>query len=107
MRVDAVVHKEDLSTALQLAQDRLAHQLRRIRSNMGDDRQAFFGRRVEVGDVAHAGQRHVERARDRRGGERQHIHFGAQFLEMLLVRHTEALLFIDDHQAQVLELHIR
>ena len=64
------------------------------------------GRRVDLRDVAHAGQRHVQRARDRRGGQGQHIHLGAQLLEMLLVGHAEALLFVDDHQPQIFELHI-
>ena len=49
-------------------------------------------------------RRHVQRARDGRGGQRQHVHLAAQLLEPLLVRHAEALLLVDDQQAQVLEL---
>jgi len=50
------------------------------RVHMGDDRQAFFRRGVNGRNVAHPGESHVQRARDRRGGQGQHIHFGAQFL---------------------------
>ena len=53
----AVVDEEDLSAAFQLTQNGLTNQTRRIRSHMGDDRQAFFRRRIEVGDIPDAGQR--------------------------------------------------
>ena len=102
--VHAVVDKEDLSAALQFAQDRHSGELRRIRADVRDDRQTLFRRRVQVGDVADAGQRHVERARNWRGGESQHIHFGPEFLEMLLVGHAKALFLVDDDQPEVLEL---
>ena len=48
-----------------------------------------------------------KRARNWRGGQRQHIHFGAEFLEMLLVRHAETLFFVNHDQTQILEFHIR
>ncbi len=96
----------DLAVAVQLAQDRLAHQRLVELAHEGLDRQALLGRRVDGAQVAHAGQAHVQGARDRRGGERQHVHLGAQLLDALLVRHAEALLLVDDQQAQVLERHI-
>ena len=46
----------------------------------------------------------MQRARDGRRGEREHVHVGAKLLELLLVRDAEALLLIDDDEAQVLEL---
>ncbi len=55
--------------------------------------------------VAQAFQRHAQRARDRRGGQRQHVDLGAQRLHRLLVAHAEAVLLVDDQQAQALELH--
>ncbi len=108
-RVDglhAVVDKEDLPAALQFAQDGLAYQFGRIRPDVRHHRQAFFGRGVEGGNIAHARERHVERARDGRRGQGQHVHFGAQLLEVFLVRHAEALLFVNDDQPQILELDI-
>ena len=77
-RLDPVMHEEDLPAAFHLAQDRLLHQAWRIRADMRDDRQALFWRCVDGRDVAHPAQRHVQRARDRRGGQGQHIHLGAQ-----------------------------
>ena len=106
-RVHAVVDEEDLSAAFEFAQNGLPHKSRRIWSDMRHNRQAFFGRCIQIGDVAHTCQRHVKRARNWRGGQRQHIHFGAEFFEMLLVCHAETLFFIDHDQTQILELHIR
>ena len=103
----AVMHEEHLPAAFQLAQDSLAHQLGRIRPDVRDDRQALLRRRVDGGDIAHAGEGHVQRARDRCGRQRQHVDFGAQLFEVFLVGHAEALLLVDDHQAEVLELHVR
>ena len=103
----AVVDEVDLPAAVQLAQDHLAHQARRRRRvDVGLDRQALLGRRLDHAHVAHADQRHVQRARDRRGGHRQHVHLGAQLLEPLLVAHAEALLLVHDDQAEVLEAHV-
>ena len=57
-------------------------------------------------DVAQAQQRHVQRARDRRGRQRQHVDGLPQRLEPLLDLDAEPLLLVDDHQAQVVELHV-
>ena len=67
------------------------------------DRQAVFRRRLDHGHVAQAHQRHVQRARNRRRRHRQHVHFFLQLLQPLLVPHAEALLFVDDHQAEIRE----
>ena len=45
-----------------------------------------------------------KRARDRRRGQREHMHLGAQLLELFLVRDAEMLLLVDDDQAEILEL---
>ena len=65
------------------------------------DRQARSGRRRNQRQLAQAAQRHVERARYGRGGERQHVHFGAQGLQALLVAHAEAVFLVDDDQSQI------
>ena len=49
-------------------------------------------------------KRELQRARDRRRGQRQHVHLGAQLLELLLVGDAEMLLLVDDQQPEVLEL---
>ena len=104
--LDAVMHEVDLAAAIQLAQDRLAHQLIFVRQHIGLDRHAILGRRVDHAQVADAGQRHVQRARDRCGRQRQHIHVRAHLLDTLLVAHAEALLLIHHQQPQILEVNI-
>ena len=47
-----------------------------------------------------------QRARNRRRGQRQHVDLGAQRLQPLLLAHAEAVLLVDDHQAEALELHV-
>ena len=51
-------------------------------------------------------QRHRQRARYRCGGEREHVHFCAQCLETFLLLHAEAMLFVEDDQAEIVELHV-
>ena len=103
----AVVHEEHLTLAQQLAPDRLRHGARVVLADVGEDRLAIFGRRVHERQVADAGERHLERARDRRGGEREDVDVGAQLLDALLVLHAEPLLLVDDEQPEVLELRCR
>ena len=53
-----------------------------------------------------AGERQVQRPRDRRRREGQHVDLVAEPLEPLLGGHPEALLLVDDDQPQVLEPHV-
>ena len=59
--------------------------------------------RLNGGEVANPGEGEVQGARDRRGGEGHHIKFGADGLESLLRRNTEAVLLIHDQQAESAE----
>src|SRR5262249_61319164 len=52
-------------------------------------------------DRADAEQRAVQRARDRRRRQRQHVEIGTQLLEALLLAHAEPLLLVDDDQREV------
>src|SRR5574341_427475 len=105
-RFDTVMHKEDLPAALKLTQDGLTNKFRRIGPNVRDNRQALFGRGVEVRYIAHARQRHVKRAWNGSRRQREHIHFGAEFLEVFLMSDAESLLFINYDKSEILELHI-
>ena len=67
---------------------------------------AVLRRLLDGGHIADAGQGHVQRARDGRGREREHVDGAAHLLDVLLVRHAEALLLIDDEQAEILELDV-
>ncbi len=101
-----VVDEEDLTAAVELAQDGHANAAVIGFPDVRFHGQAFRRRGVDDADVAHAGQRHVERARDGRGGQRQDVHLGAPLLKLLFVGHAEALLLVDDDQPQVLEGHV-
>ena len=67
------------------------------------DRQPIERRRLDRGHVFHAHQRKIERARNRRGGKREHIDELEELLEFLLVQNAEALLLVDHDQAEILE----
>ena len=101
--LDAVVHEVDLSAAADFAQAGLAYRRRIPLRDEGLDRQARRRRRRDQRQFAQSAHRHVERARDRRGGQGQHIDLGAQLLQALLVLHAEAMLFVDDEQAEARE----
>ena len=70
------------------------------------DGASIVRRREDEAHVAHARQRHLHGARDGRCRKREHVDALAQVLHLLLVAHAEALLFVDDHQAQVMRVHI-
>ena len=95
--------KEDLALPFQFAIDRVANDPLIVRRHDRFDRQAIGRRRLDRGHVFHAHQRKIKRARNRRGGKRQHVHELEELFEFLLVQNAEALLLIDDDQAEVLE----
>ena len=101
--VHAVVHEVHLTAALHLAHDGFAHQVVVELGNVGLDGQPLLRRRLDRGHVADAGEGHVQCAGDGRGRQRQHVHLAPHLLEALLVRDAEALLLVDDDEAQVLE----
>ena len=73
-RLDAVVQVEGLAAARVLALQRACDQLLVVDADVGADRLATLRRRLDRGDVAQSGERHVQGARDRGGAEREHIH---------------------------------
>ena len=101
--LDARADVERLAAAVALAQERLAHHHRIERADEGAHREAIDRRRGDDRELAHAGERELQRARDRRRGEREHVHLGAQRLELLLVGDAEMLLLVDHEQPEVLE----
>ena len=72
----------------------------------GAHRQATCRRRGDDRQVTHARHGHVQRARNRRGGEGEDVDFAAQVLQLFFLAHSEAVLFVDDHQPEVFDLHI-
>ena len=95
---------EGLAAAILLAQQGLADRDGVERRDEGAHRQSVDRRRGDQAHVTHAGQGELQRARDRRRGERQDMHIGPQFLQALLVADAEMLLLVDDQQPEILEL---
>ena len=105
-RLDAVVHEVHLAAALQLVADRAPDHLLIELDDVGLNRQAILRRRLDDRHVADADKRHVQRPRNRRRAHRQHVDLPPQLLDLLLVRHAEPLLLVDDEQAEVAELDV-
>ena len=102
--LDARADIEGLAAAILFAQQGLSDGDAVERRDEGAHGQAIDRRRGDQAHVAHAGQSELQGARDRRGGERQHMDVGAQLLQPLLVGDAEMLLLVDDQQAEILEL---
>jgi hypothetical protein len=102
--LDARAYVERLAAAEALAQQRLAHDQRIERRHRGTHGEAIDGRRGNDREFAHAGERQLKGARDRRRRQREHVNLGAQRLEALLVRNAEMLLLVHDQEAEVAKL---
>ena len=97
---------EDLPAAIQLSADRIAHEAVVVLRDAGLDRQARLGRRLDHAQVADADEAEVERARDRRGAQGQHVDLTPHRLDPLLVGHAEPLLLVDDEEAEIGEADV-
>ena len=102
----AVVDEIDLPLAVEFAQDRLADERPVETRDPRLDRQPFRRRRLQVRDVANPEQSQMQRPRDRRRGQRQHVHHRPQAFQPFLVLDAEPLFLVDDDQAQVFEPHV-
>ncbi len=104
--LDLVEDVVDLAAPGELLLDRPGHQVRVEGGHDGVDGQPVLGRRLDQADVPQPGERHVERPGDGRGGEGQDVDRRLHLLDLLLVLDPEALLLVDDEQAQVAEGHV-
>ena len=104
--LDAVVQEERLAAARLLALQRLLDELLVVLADVGLDRAAALGRRLDHADVAQARERHLQRARDRRRAHRDDVHLELQLAQQLLLLDAEALLLVDDQQPEVLGAHV-
>ena len=105
-RLHTVVQVIDLPAARKLAADRVRHHAPVVLEHVGLHALAVARRHFDGGHVPDAGQRHIERTRDRRRRQGQRVHLARELLQLFLVRHAEALLLVDDEQTQVLEPHV-
>ena len=104
--LDAVGHVVHLTAATHLQANRRAHHVGVVLSHVHDYGAAPGRRRRDQAHVAHAARSHLHGSRNRRCRKREHVNLLAQVLELLLVLHAKALLLVNDHQAQVLGVHI-
>ena len=104
--LDAVGHVIHLAAAAHLQANRRAHHVGIVLSHVHDHGAAPGRRRGDQAHVAHAARGHLHGSRNRRCRKREHVNLLAQVFELLLVLHTKALLFVDDHHAQVLGVHV-
>ena len=104
--LDAVVQEERLALARLLALERLLDELLVVLADVGLDGPAALRRRLDHADVAQAGERHLQRARDRRRAHRDHVDLQLHLAQQLLLLDAEALLLVDDQQPEVLRAHV-
>src|SRR5579875_4161037 len=105
--LDPVMDEEHLTAAVEFAQDDLADEAIVEIGDVGMNRLAVHRRGLDDGQVANPQHRHVQGARNRRAGHRQHVNQLAEFLDLLLVGDAEAMFFVDYQQPQALEIDVR
>lgn len=104
--VYVVVQEEDLSATVHFAFAGFFDDGKVPRAEDGLYALPSGGRGGDDGEVAQAGKRKVEGARDGGGGEGQEVDVGAQFFQLFFLPDAEALFFVDDDESEVFELHI-
>ena len=105
-RPHPVVHVEDLSFAQQLTTDRRGYRLLVVWTDVGEDGVPVLWGCTDVAHVPYAGERHLKRPRDRRGGEGEDIHPDPELLYGVLGVHPEALLLVYHEQSEVLPVDV-
>src|SRR6266540_828875 len=100
--LDAVVEVEALAVAFDLALERQLDELLVELADGRANRAPSLRRRLDDGDVAQPGQRHVQGARDRGRAQRQHVDLEAQRAQQLFLGDAEALLLVEDDEPEFL-----
>ena len=93
----------DLSAAREFRFDGVADDLLREDVRFGDDRLPVGRRRRDDRKVARTHERELQRSRNRRRRESQRIDVDRQLRQLLLGRHAEFLLLVDNQQPQIAE----
>ena len=104
--LDPIVDVEDLTAPIELAVDGVAHQPVIVLRDSRLDGEPCLGRRLDDGKIADPNKREVQRPRNGRRGECQHVHLAPHVLDALLVRHPKALLLVDHQQSEVGEVDV-
>ena len=96
---------EDLSLPRQFPPDGVSNEIGIESHDLSPNGQASRRRRVDGRQIAYPGKRHVQRARNGGGRERQDVDVRAKLFEPFLMADAEPLLLINNDQSQILELH--
>src|SRR5665213_4336646 len=86
-----------------LAQNSLADYHRIEGRDKGAHGEAIHRRRCDDAELAHAGERELQRTRDGGGGKGKYMDVAFERLELFLLRDAEMLFFVDDEQPEILE----
>src|SRR5205823_3163265 len=105
-RLDAVMQEENLTLPLEFAIDRVANEPLIVPGHDRFHRQAIQRRSLNRGHVFYADERKVKRARDWRSGQRQDVDEFEELLKFFFVQNAEALLLVDDDEAEIFEDNI-
>lgn len=105
-RIDAVVDEVDLAAALHLAPDGVRDDRVVVLDDIRLHGEALGRRRLDDTHIARADKRHVQRARDWRRRERQDVDARRELADLVLLLDAEALLLVDDQEAEVLPLDL-
>ena len=100
-RLNPVVQKINLPAAREFALDGIADDALVVAADDGLDRLTIRRRGFDHGHVPRAHEREVKCARNRSCRKREHINEAEFFLQRVLVLHAEALLLIDDDEAEI------
>ena len=104
--IDAVMNKEHLPLPRQFTPNRLLNSAGIPGNHLRHNGATVQRRGSQARDIANTKETHVQRARDGRGTQRQHIRGQSKCQQALLVFNAEALFFINDHQTQVRERNV-
>ena len=105
-RFHAVVDEIHLTAAFHLVSDGAPHDFLVELHDVGLDRQPILRRRFDDRHIADAGERHVERPRNRGRRHREDVDALLELFDFFFVRDAEALLLVDDEETEVSELHV-
>ena len=105
-RLHPVMDKKDLSPPLQFTQDGRPDQILVKARHIGPNGLTVDRWRLDHTQVAQSDQAHVEGPGNRRGGQGQHVDQVAQLLDLFLVHHPKAVLFVNHDQAQPFEHNV-
>ena len=101
-----IIQIKDLTASAKLAANGLDHNQLIVLQHVGLHGQTLTGRFVEHRDIANAAHRHIERTRNGRCRQCQHIDVLGELLELLLLRHAKSLLLVDDEQTEIMKFDV-